>query len=201
MNESELLFNRLKIILATGIFLAVAGTICLSQEKTEKGVKLVRQDDKQKIDVYINGSFFTSYNYPSSLEKPFLFPVHAPNGSVITRGFPLEPRKGERVDHPHQIGLWFNHGNVNGLDFWNNSSAIPAEKKDTYGHILVQKIVRAESGKKSGILEVASDWKDNKENTILIENTRYIFTADKNDWIIDHIATLTASTGPVKNNR
>ncbi|NSW95759.1 MAG: PmoA family protein, partial [Bacteroidales bacterium] len=198
MNKPELSFRWLKILLTTGIFLTTAGNICICQEKKEKGVKLVRQDDKQKVDVYINGSFFTSYQYPSNLEKPFLFPVNAPDGSVVTRGFPLEPRKGERVDHPHQIGLWFNHGNVNGLDFWNNSSAIPPDKKDAYGHIVVQKIDRAESGKKKGTLGVVSEWKDNKGNTVLTENTLYIFSADKNGWIIDHISTLTASAGPVK---
>ncbi len=108
-----------------------------------------RADDKQKVDVMVDGKLFTSYQYPSNMEKPYLFPVIAPSGSVITRGFPLEARKGERVDHPHHIGIWFNHGNVNGLDFWNNSSAIPAARKDTYGHIVVKEIVKAKSGKES----------------------------------------------------
>ncbi len=141
-------------------------------------VKLVRADDKQKVDVMIGGKLFTSYQYPSNMEKPYLFPVYAPNGSVITRGFPLEPRKGERIDHPHHIGIWFNHGNVNGLDFWNNSSAIPAARKDSYGHIVVKQIVNAKSGKKA-TLEVISNWDDNKGNTLLVENTQYIFSGDK----------------------
>jgi hypothetical protein len=98
-----------------------------------QNVKLVKDDSQRKVDVYIDGKIFTTYRYPADLEKPFLFPVYAPNGSVVTRGFPIEPRKGERIDHPHQIGLWFNHGNVNGLDFWNNSSAIPLNDKDSYG--------------------------------------------------------------------
>ena len=68
-------------------------------------IKLVRIDDKQKVDILVDGKLFTSYQYPKNQEKPFLFPVFAPNGSVITRGFPLEPRKGERVDHPHHIGI------------------------------------------------------------------------------------------------
>ena len=42
-------------------------------------------------------------------------------GTLVTRGFPLDPRPGERVDHPHHVGLWFNYGDVNGVDFWNNS--------------------------------------------------------------------------------
>ena len=175
------------LILTTGIVI---------NGQTPKGVRFERLDDQQKVNVYINGSLFTSYNYPANLEKPFLYPVLAPNGSVITRGFPLEPRKGERVDHPHQVGLWFNHGNINGLDFWNNSSAIPADKKDTYGHIVHQKVLKAENGK-SGILEVTTNWDDNKGNTILVENTRYIFSGNKNSRTLDHITTLTAANGPV----
>jgi hypothetical protein len=130
------------------------------------------------------------------MEKPYLFPVYAPNGSVITRGFPLEPRKGERIDHPHHIGIWFNHGNVNGLDFWNNSSAIPAARKDSYGHIVVRQIVNTKSGKKA-TLDVISNWDDNKGNTLLVENTRYIFSGDKSSRTIDHISTLTAVNGTV----
>jgi hypothetical protein len=159
-------------------------------------VKLIRIDDKQKVDVLVAGKLFTSYQYPSNMEKPYLYPVYAPNGSVITRGFPLEARKGERVDHPHHIGIWFNHGNVNGLDFWNNSSAIPADRKDAYGHIVVKGIVEAKSGKRAD-LTVIANWNDNKGNTLLVETTEYIFSADKNSRTIDHISTLTAANGTV----
>ena len=186
----------LAIILSLKILILATGLVIEAQSPRTKGVSLERLDEQHKVNVYINGSLFTSYQYPPNIEKPFLFPVYAPNGSVITRGFPLEPRKGERVDHPHHIGIWFNHGNVNGLDFWNNSSAIPADKKDTYGHIVVQKIIKAESGKK-GILEVESNWDDNKGNTLLIENTKYIFSGDKSSSTVDHITTLTAVNGPV----
>ncbi|MDX9812606.1 MAG: PmoA family protein [Bacteroidales bacterium] len=159
-------------------------------------VEFVRDDAGQKVDVFIGGAFFTSYRYPASLEKPFLYPVCAPGGEVLTRGFPLEPRKGERVDHPHHIGIWFNHGNVNGLDFWNNSSAIPDEKKDSYGHIVHSKIIKAEGGK-TGVLEVEMTWNDNKGNTLLTEKTSYIFSGDKTSFTVDHITTLTAANGPV----
>jgi hypothetical protein len=159
-------------------------------------IKLVRDDVKHKVDVMADGKLFTSYQYPANLEKPYLFPVYAPCGSVITRGYPLEPRKGERIDHPHHIGIWFNHGNVNGLDFWNNSSAIPANRKDQYGHIVVKQIVKVKSGK-LGTIEVISNWDDNKGNTLLVENTKYIFSGDKNSRTIDHISTLTAVNGPV----
>ncbi|MBN2633415.1 MAG: PmoA family protein [Bacteroidales bacterium] len=179
----------------SAILLAILiGVTTLSAQAVK--VKLVRDDSQRKVDVMVDGKLFTSYQYPQNMEKPYLYPVVAPSGSVVTRGFPLDPRKGERVDHPHHVGIWFNHGNVNGLDFWNNSSAIPAERKSRYGHIVVKEVVKAKSGKKAA-LSVISEWKDNSENTLLVENTLYIFSADKNSRTIDHISTLTAANGTV----
>jgi hypothetical protein len=173
--------------------------ISLSITGNSQDVKLVQDDSQHKVDVIIGGKLFTTYRYPADLEKPFLYPVYAPNGSVITRGYPIEPRKGERIDHPHHIGLWFNYGNVNGIDFWNNSSAIPASRKDQYGHIVVQKIVSAKSGKR-GVLEVVSNWEDNNGKKLLTENTKYIFSGDKNSRTIDHVSTLTPADDPITFN-
>jgi VCBS repeat-containing protein len=189
-------YRWLLFLIPLKVLILATGLVIDAQSSKAKSVRLEKLEDQHKVNVYINDILFTSFQYPANLEKPYLFPVFAPNGSVITRGFPLEPRKGERVDHPHQIGLWFNHGNINGLDFWNNSSAIPPDKKDSYGHIAVQKIVRAESGRK-GILEITANWDDNKGNTLLVENTRYVFSGDKSSRTIDHITTLTAVNGPV----
>lgn len=168
--------------------LLLASTCAINAQALK--IKLVQGD--HKIDVLVEGKLFTSYMYPADLEKPFLYPVVAPSGTVITRGFPIQPRKGERVDHPHHIGLWFNHGAVNGLDFWNNSSAIPAGKKDAYGHIVVKEVLKAKSGK-AATIEVVSEWRDNKENVIIVETAKYIFSADKNSRTVDHISTLTAA--------
>lgn len=179
------------------ILVLVVSSIQLNaQNSADYLVKLVKLDDKSRVDILINGTLFTSYRYPANFEKPFLFPVYSPGGSILTRGYPIEPRKGERVDHPHQTGIWFNYGNVNGIDFWNNSSAIPAEQKDSYGHIVHKEIVKAESGKK-GVLEVVMNWEDNKGNILMTENTRYIFSGEKNSRTIDHISTLTAINGEV----
>ena len=204
MKKLQYSYNDMKLettLFFISIFLLTSGTLMNAQQVQDKNtsVKLVVLDDKHKVDVFINGTLFTSYQYPENVEKPFLFPVYAPNGSVITRGYPIEPRKGERIDHPHHTGIWFNHGNVNSIDFWNNSSAIPADKKGSYGHIVHQKIVKAESGEK-GLLEVVLNWDDNQGNIILRENTEYIFSGDQNSRTIDHITTLTAINGPVSFN-
>src|ERR1700756_2099659 len=90
----------------------------------------VTQDPaRHSVSITVDGAPFTTFMYPDTLEKPVLYPIYAPDGQLITRGFPVAPRPGEPVDHPHHLGLWFDYENVNGLDFWNNSYAIPAGKK------------------------------------------------------------------------
>ena len=188
--------SLLAVLIAVAVVIIMAGLYVLRQSEKYKSVKIVRQDSEQKIDIYVNNALFTTFQYPHDFEKTFLYPIYAPNGSVVTRGFPLEPRKGERVDHPHQVGLWFNHGNVNGLDFWNNSSAIPADRKNEFGNIELQKISEIREGKK-GYLEVVQNWKDNSGNTVLTENVIYVFAGNKKSGMIDHISTLTAVNDPV----
>src|ERR1700750_2219831 len=56
------------------------------------------------VTVTAGGAPFTTFLYPDTLEKPVLYPIYAPDGQLITRGFPLAPRQGEPVDHPHHIG-------------------------------------------------------------------------------------------------
>jgi len=162
-----------------------------TSNKNER-IMLVRNDEEKRVDIFIDGKPFTSYIYPETLEKPVLFPIYTSRGTVITRGFPLEPRAGERVDHPHHIGCWFNYGDVNGLDFWNNSYKIPEEKKDEYGTIRHREIRNIISGKNKGILEVTMDWLKYDKTPVLTEETRFIFRSTQNTRVIDRITKLTA---------
>jgi hypothetical protein len=97
-------------------------------------------------------------------------------GVTITRGWPLAPRPGERTDHPHHVGLWFNYSNANGFDFWNNSDAIPAANAPKMGTIVLDKIVSARSGTDSGELVTDSTWITGAGDRILAQTTRYVFT-------------------------
>jgi len=146
----------------------------------------------KKVDVLYDGRLFTSYIYPDDLEKPVLYPIFTSSGVVVTRGFPRDPRPNERIDHPHQVGLWFNFGDVNGLDFWNNSYAIPSDQKLKYGSIKHRRIIEIKSGKKEGILVTASDWVDSKGNVLLKDKTAYFFSGEGARRIIRRTTTLTA---------
>lgn len=154
-------------------------------------VKIALHEDRQSIDIYMEGELFTSYIYPSTIKKPVLYPIRAADGAPVTRGYPLDPKPGERIDHPHHIGLWLNYGNVNGLDFWNNSDAIDPARQDNYGSIVHKAVNKIKSGAK-GILEVEMDWIDPKGKVLIRENTRFIFRGDENDRFIDRITSLTA---------
>lgn len=163
----------------------------------KKGVNFVADEKNKKVDVMIDGKLFTSYIYPDDLDKPVLYPIYTARGTVITRGFPRDPRPGERVDHPHHVGLWFNYGDVNNLDFWNNSYAIPADKKYEYGSIRHQKVVKAEHGKDKGTLTVLANWVDSKGNVLLVEETSFVFSGNDNLRTIDRTTKLTAQVGKV----
>jgi len=163
----------------------------ISIAATSQTIKVTSVPSGQKVVITANNKPFTELIYPDSLEKPVLYPIYAADGELITRGFPLQPRSNEPTDHPHHIGLWLNYENVNGLDFWNNSSAISADKKSSYGWIKLTKIIETKSGD-TGSLTYKAVWQDIKQNALLEENTNFHFIAQNNLRIIDRVTTLTA---------
>jgi hypothetical protein len=169
---------------------------------SKKGIVVADNKVDQKIDVFVDGNLFTSYMYRNDLEKPVLYPVHASSGTIITRGFPFAPRKGERVDHPHQVGVWFNYGDVNGFDFWNNSYNIPEEDKAKYGKIVHRSIEKAFSEENMGLMEVNMDWMVQHDPllpavSLLTEKSIFEFRGDEKTRTIDRFITLTASNEDV----
>ncbi|MEO5685261.1 MAG: PmoA family protein [Chitinophagaceae bacterium] len=159
----------------------------------QPAVKLVKNKDAKKVDVFIGNKMFTSFFYPDTLEKPVLTPIHAANGTVVTRGFPLSQQPGEPTDHPHHIGMWLNFENVNGLDFWNNSFAIPKEKKNMYGWIKTDRIIETKDGAK-GLLTYHANWTNQQNETLLEETTSFEFSGTDRLRIIDRTTTLKANT-------
>ena len=153
-------------------------------------VEVKPRPEERRVDVLVGGRPFTAYIWPERLAKPVLFPIRTAAGTFVTRGFPLEPRPGERVDHPHQVGLWFNYGDVNGIDFWNNSEALPPDQAAKMGTIHHRGISRAEGGIGRGRLEVVADWVMPDGSTVLKEATGLVFRGTENNRSIDRITTL-----------
>ena len=195
-------FRRRPVSLAlfVGAFMAILHSSSYAQSAAAPRVELVRHDAQQRVDVLVDGAPFTSYIWPSQIKKPVLYPIRAASGVIVTRGFPLEPRPGERVDHPHQVGLWLTHEDVNGLDFWNNSTAIPAARAPKMGTILHRAIRGMHSGQGEGTLDVTADWVDYQGKGLLREDTRFVFQAGPGRRSIDRLTTLTALGDTVRFN-
>jgi len=170
----------------------LGGGLTLSSFKKEKRFKVTENKAQKRVDITIDGKPFTSYIYPDELMKPVLYPIQTSTGTFVTRGWPMDPRPGERVDHPHHVGLWFNYGNVNGLDFWNNSTAIAPEKKSGYGtikHVSVNQMVAKDDRAE---LMVTKHWQKPDATNLLREDTKYTFTANGGQRAIEMVVKLTA---------
>lgn len=177
--------KSLLVVLAAVAVVRIAGAAA-------DAVKVTPNEAQKRVDITVNGQPFTTYIWPDTIKKPVLYPIRSAGGLLVTRGYPLDPKPGERVDHPHQVGLWFNYGNVNGLDFWNNSDAIKPENAAKYGTIHHTRIVSSKSGAGRGELAVEMTWDTPAGKTLLVEQTRFVFEAQPGLRSIDRITTLTA---------
>lgn len=158
-----------------------------------KAKRFMLTENKQdnRVDVTVDGKPFTSYIYPNELKKPVLYPIRTARGNFITRGWPMDPRPGERVDHPHHVGMWFNFGDVNGHDFWNNSNDV-GHHKGPFGTIRHTSVNKMTNGDAKAELDVSSEWQKPDGTVLIREATKYIFSGEGDTRIIDRITTLTA---------
>lgn len=163
----------------------------------QSGFSVRENPAAKKVEIAYNGRPVTAYCYFDSTEKPVLFPVKTLSGVTVTRGYPVAPRTGERTDHPHQLGLWFNYENVNGLDFWNNSSAIEPSRKHQYGSIRHQRVLAKSAEGEKATLSTLSHWVNQKGDVLLEETTTFTFIASGKDIIIDRECKLKAVVNKV----
>jgi hypothetical protein len=184
-------FNAGTVVTSVAIFV-LACCVAAKQNSSAERIRIIPNKAERRVDILIDGKPFTAYIWPETLAKPVLYPLRTAKDTVITRGYPLEPHLGERVDHPHHVGMWFNYGNVNGFDFWNNSEAIKAEDAPKMGNIRQRSITLAKSGSDQGQLEIDADWITGKQQLILKEHTRFVFRGGTGFRSIDRITTLQA---------
>ncbi len=153
-------------------------------------VKLTKNENS--IAVEIDGQPFTTFYYGPETMKPYLHPLRSASGKIVTRRWPQEQIPGETKDHPHHTGLWFTHGDVNGLDFWAN-----LKKGPKTGEVRLDKISKVKSGGKSGVIEADFNWVNPEGKTIMKEHRVMTFYSDPKNREIDLDLTLKA-VEPIK---
>lgn len=150
-------------------------------------MKITKHGD-EKVSVEIDGQPFTDFYFGAKTTKPFLHPLRTANGKIVTRVWPMQEKEGEAKDHVHHQGLWFTHGDVNGTDFWAND---PSQKSPKKGLVVLEKLGKIASGKKSGSISGTFLWKDTAGKTLLRESRTMTFHSDDKLRIVDFDVTFT----------
>jgi hypothetical protein len=136
------------------------------------------------VEVTLDGQPFCTYIFDSGF-KPVIWPVIGPTGKEMTRAWPLrKDDPTEKTDHVHQKSFWFDHGNVNGVDFW-------AETARQQGKQVHKELLRADGGK-IGTVVTRTDWNGPDGKTLLTDVRTMRFGGDKESRFIDFDVTATA---------
>lgn len=161
-------------------------------------VVLERHDDK--IDVLVNGAPFTTYYFGKDAAKPYLMPLRTASGVSLSRAYPAGNEVPADAVHspsfePHQRGLYFAHGNLDGLDFWQEpvfDKYYDDHGRQAYGHATLQKIETHGDAIHATFLLVDSNGRE-----IATETQSFTFGGDKDLRTIDCEFTVRATAGPL----
>lgn len=175
------------VSVAIGMLLTFCG-----KAQPDRNFVINEEKDNQRFSIWHDGRLLTAYCYYDSSRKPMLFPVNTVHGITVTRSYPFKMVAGERTDHPHHTGIWLNYESVNGLDFWNNSTAIPPERRDRYGTIRHKGIVEKNTGPHTASFTANADWVRPDNKVLLNETSQYRFAVESDNLIIDRVTKLTA---------
>ena len=82
------------------------------------------QQEDGRIRVTDNNELFCEVDY-TTYAKPIVYPIYGPGQIPMTRNHPMKPGTAkEASDHPHHKSMWFAHGDVNGVSFWNEQGKV-----------------------------------------------------------------------------
>ena len=153
--------------------------------------------DGSRIDVAISGQPFTSFYFGPEATKPYLHPLRSVDGTIVTRGYPMEEIAGEQTDHRHHRGVWFSHGNVNAIDFWANEPEQRGRgmKKGVIAHRSLDSV---KSGTDSGSISATFDWNDLSGDTLVSERRTMVFRRVDGNNLVDFDIVLTAEEDSVR---
>jgi hypothetical protein len=143
-------------------------------------VKITRGTDR--ISVEIDGKPYTEYFLSADGNKPYVYPLRTASGILVTRHFPMEEVAGETHDHPHHRGMFFAHGDINGVNFWATEPNIKAPNK---GSMVLKKVVEAKGGAKSGTIKAVFDGLDPEGKPMMTETRTLTFYPGSELRIID----------------
>lgn len=166
--------------LAIGMVVAMFGfgVVGNASEKTWKGPKPVPELQivplpYDQASFRRNGVEITRYHFGPGLERPFLYPIVGPFGRSLTRmGHPHDPES-----HSHHNSVWITHHDVDGHNFWVDSSGATIRHKRIVEYI--------DEGVTSSIVS-ENEW-TTKAGQVLLTETRTITVTllEDDEWLLE----------------
>jgi methane monooxygenase PmoA-like len=151
--------------------------------------------EKDGIEFRSGSTVVAKYVTDPKYAKPFLYPLLAPNGVPVTRGWPIvKGAPGDvTTDHVHQKSVWFCHGDVipegfelkvkttdrhgRGVDFW--SEAKDKDGTRRHGQMTVVKVAAPKSIAKDHVsVETRNEWKT-PDGVKILDEVRVIHFIDR----------------------
>jgi len=170
------------------VCLALLGALFLGGCATP-AVKLTPLADR--VHVEIGGQPFTDYVFGDGASRSYCYPILAPDGTPLTRDFPMKKDTGDDTDHPWHRSLWFAHSMTNGVDFWNEGAGDVGRSPVFKGHTVVDGSVETTSGD-VGVIRARDRWLAPDGKLICTSDRTLRFSAGPDGRFIDYDITLHA---------
>jgi len=160
-----------------GVLAGMALSAAVGQAQGLNAVKI-----GSRIDVTVDGAFFTSYRFSGDEKYPFFFPVNGPLGASVT-----SMRNGE---FPHHSSLFFGCDRVNDGNYWQEGLA--------RGQILSEGAVLEKASGSEVVITDTCNWKRPDAEQPFRDTRRIVISApSKTLRQIDFDVTLEALTDVV----
>jgi len=188
-------FARLAQLTSLAIFCSAIST----------GATVRLERSAYQIEIGIDGQPFTTYYFDPEMAKPYLMPLRTASGTVVTRSFPVrnDVSQGDpkaSAFEPHQRPLFFGHGDLDGLDFWQEpvfDRYYSDHGHQAYGHMVLKSVEEASSDGESAKVLARFTLNDPSNRVIAEETQSFIFRGDARTRVIDCEFVLYATAGPL----
>jgi hypothetical protein len=150
-------------------------------------IRLALDTASAQIRITSGDRFHTAFHFGERWPKPFLYPLLSPSGTVMTRAFPVEPKRaGESDDHAWHRGLFVGHGIINGFDFWREikpektGRLVPAAPPKLRRNAFAVTLNLMPPGAAQPIGTLVQEWAFAWRPKGFVIDTRFTYNADQN---------------------
>lgn len=174
--------NPLPLLLLAGAVAFLSGSARAADQK--EGVTISPHDGLLRVE--IDGQMFVDYHFKGG-SRPFLFPIIGPDRLSMTRDWPMKESEKEERDHPHHQSFWFEHGAMNGVDFWSQGPKA--------GKTVHKEFTEIKPGREVGVIRSKNDYVAPDGAVICTDDRTLRIYRRKDERLFDFEVTLHASNG------